>query len=73
MGFVLSKITVITSLNIIHELSFVMEKCYVFFDVHNDFLNIIHTSFNFKWLTTSVATNFDVLTSMVHVLQVKNQ
>jgi hypothetical protein len=39
---------VIISLNGVNQMSFVMVKCGVLFEVRTDFLNIIQTSFGFK-------------------------
>jgi hypothetical protein len=40
----------IISLNSINQLTFVMVKCGVLFEVRTEFLNIIKTSFGFKGL-----------------------
>jgi hypothetical protein len=45
---------VIISLNIIIELIFVMVKCYVFFEVHTEFVNITGRWFGFKGLMCSL-------------------
>jgi hypothetical protein len=41
---------VIISLNSTDQLIFVIEKCFVFFEVGTEFLNIIQMSFSFKGL-----------------------
>jgi hypothetical protein len=38
------------SLNSVNELIFVVENCCIFFEIRAEFLNIIQTSFGFKWL-----------------------
>jgi hypothetical protein len=41
----------ITSLNSVNQLIFVMVKCGVLFEVRTEFSNIIQTSFSFKGLS----------------------
>jgi hypothetical protein len=40
----------ITTLNSVKQFIFIMVKCGVFFEVRTELLNIIWTSFGFKWL-----------------------
>jgi hypothetical protein len=48
--------TAIVYLNSLGDLIFEMVKCCVFFKVWAEFLNIILTSFGFRWLITSDKT-----------------
>jgi hypothetical protein len=57
---------VITSLNTINQLIFVMVKCSVMFEVRSEFLNIIYTSFRFEGLIVGVPSVPHFLLSAVY-------